>query len=144
MLEDANPALIHVTPRWPIRSTVAQLSRVLFHRLLKPAIGMARESPLASRMYGCVVGPRPAAKLRSPVIRERLLQFRTRVHHEGPILRDRFANRLPLQQEDFDRSLSRIDGYWPIGADLNRRWTRYIATGHIAIRDAQPGPGKLM
>src|SRR5215470_12702359 len=106
---------------------------------LEPPIGVARESAFASSMHRRVIRPRPAAKLRPPIIGESLLQFRAGVHHEWPILSDWFANRPPLEQENLDGSSMRFDGNLLIGADLNRGWTR-----HIAPRNAQPGSGELM
>ena len=78
-------------------------------RALKPSIRVARKSTLASRMHRRVVRPRPATKLSAPVIGEGLLQFRARVHYERPVLRDRLADRPPLQQENFDGASSRVD-----------------------------------
>ena len=69
---------------------------------LSPPVGVACESAFASRMHRRVVEPRPAAKLRSPIIGERVVQFRARVHHEWPVLSGWFANRAPLEQENLD------------------------------------------
>ena len=44
--------------------------------------------------------PGPATELRSPVISERLHDFVARVHDEGAVLHDGFANWLGLQNED--------------------------------------------
>jgi hypothetical protein len=42
---------------------------------------------------------RPPAKLCAPVVHERLLEFRARVHHEGSVLHHRLAHRPSLQQK---------------------------------------------
>ena len=56
-----------------------------------------------------VVRERPAAELRPLVIGERQLQLRARVHDERPVLRHRFGDRPPLQQQDLHRPVNRLN-----------------------------------
>ena len=85
-------------------------------RLLDPAVGVTGEAAAIARVDRRVLGKRPAAELRAPVVLERLLQFGAGVHHEGPVLRDRLADRPPLQQQHFGARRRR-----PRGAPPDRR-----------------------
>src|SRR4051812_7888382 len=65
-------------------------------RLLDSAIRMPRKAALRARMHRRVRAERPAPELRSTIVRERLLDFLLRIHHERAVLRDGLADRSTL------------------------------------------------
>jgi|SRR5215469_716017 len=58
-------------------------------------------------MHRRVVEPTGGRQTRSPIIGERVVQFRARIHHEWFVLSGWFANRAPLEQENLDAAASR-------------------------------------
>src|SRR5215471_16779707 len=60
------------------------------------AVGVACKSSHGTRENRRVFRKRPAPELRALVVVERLLELRTRVHDERPVLRDRLVDRAAL------------------------------------------------
>src|SRR5262249_42957185 len=63
------------------------------------SVGVDREPSAVDAVHGIVAVPWPTTELRAPVVGEGLFDLRLRVHHERPVLRDRFVERPRLEHQ---------------------------------------------
>ena len=71
--------------------------------LFDAAVDVAREAAAVAPVGRGLIVPRPSAELRGAVVVEGLADLGFGVHDERPVLRDRFTDRTPLQQQRLDR-----------------------------------------
>src|SRR6185436_258885 len=117
-------------------SVMAASGRGSGGRLFHSAVRVASESAAVARMHGLVLAKRPAAELSTPVVVEGLLELRTRVHHEWPVLRDRLGDRPALEHEYLDRTVERRHAHGLVARNIDCGWLRDDASRDV---DLLPG-----
>src|SRR5688572_962109 len=80
--------------------TAGTLTRSALPDPLDATVRVFGETALVPRVYRPVARPGPAPELRLPVVGNRLLDLRGRVHDEGTVLRDLFLDGPALEQEE--------------------------------------------
>jgi hypothetical protein len=80
---------------------------------------VTRNTPLLTAVHRRVRIERPPSKLRASIVSERLLDFLLSVHHERPVLRDRFSDGAPLQQQELSLAIPIFDENIPVRDQLD-------------------------
>ena len=83
------------------------------------SIRVAREASVFGAVYGVITIPRPPTKAGLLIVADGLAKLVPRIHDEGPVMGDRLADRLALEQEELGALLAGLQSYSALGLEAD-------------------------